>query len=95
MKNLEIENIESSIAYCEAKGLGMCFCAYAENCSGDEIMVVGFNPDSGYTYIALESGIDICSMLGREVQYLVTNFENGEETFFSDYNEAINFRYAD
>jgi hypothetical protein len=51
-------------------------------------MDVGFNSNSGYVYISLENGISICSMLGRGVEYLVTNFEDGEETFFESYGEA-------
>jgi hypothetical protein len=89
MKNiLEIHNVSDSIAYCEAQGLANCFEAYADECAGESIMDVGFNPNSGYVYIALENGISICSMLGRGVEYLVTNFEDGEETFFESYGEA-------
>jgi len=86
--NLEIHNVSDSIAYCEAQGLAICFQAYADECAGESIMDVGFNPNSGYVYIALENGISICSMLGRGVEYLVTNFEDGEETFSESYNEA-------
>ncbi len=86
---MEIQGLKESIAFCEAQGLGKCFQAYADNCAGEDIMEVGFNPNSGYTYIALENGVSICSMLGREVEYLVTNFENGDETFFKSYEQAI------
>ena len=79
-----------SIAYCEAKGLSLCFGAYAENCSRENIMEVGFNPNSGYVYIALENGVQICSAFGREVEYLITNNETGEETFYENYEEAEN-----
>ena len=54
---------------------------------------VGFNPNSGCVYIALEEGVTICSMLGNDVEYLVTNFNNGEEFFFDNYEEAKNFCY--
>ena len=76
----------------EAIGLSKVFMAYAENCTNEEIMYsgVGFNPNSGYVYIALENGISICSMLGQEVEYLVTNFDNGQENFYSTYYEAKN-----
>jgi hypothetical protein len=53
------------------------------------VSAVGFNDNSGYVYIALEEGVDICSMLGREVEYLVTCFETGEEFFFDNYQDAI------
>lgn len=88
MENLVIHNL-SSPAYCEAKGLSLVWGAYADNCSREDITEVGFNKNSGYVYIALENGVSICSMLGRDVEYLVTNFETGEETFYNDYETAI------
>jgi len=80
-------NLESP-SYCEAKGLSKVFGAYADNSSLEDIMEVGFNPNSGYVYIALENGISICSMLGRTVEYLVTDFEDGTEYFLDTYTEA-------
>lgn len=92
MKNsIEIYGLNDSIAYCEAQGLANCFSAYAEHVGTETIQAIGFNENSGYTYIALENGISICSMIGREVEYLVTNFDNGEEYFFSTYKEAETF----
>lgn len=86
---MEIHGLDS-IAFCEAKGLSICFEAYANNCPGEDIMQIGFNPNSGYVYIALENGVSICSMLGRDVEFLVTDFEDGQEFFFENYDEAIN-----
>jgi len=81
-------NLESP-AYYEAKGLSKVFGAYADNCSREDIMEVGFNANSGYVYIALENGISICSMLGQDVEYLVTDFEVGCTEYFLDtYEEA-------
>jgi len=94
MKTLEINNLEKNVAYCEAIGLSKCFAAYADNCASDAILEIGFNENSGYTYIALESGITICSMLGNDVEYLVTNFEDHSETFFNEYKDAINFQFV-
>lgn len=48
----------------------------------------GFNTNSGYVYIALGNGISICSCFGQSVDYLVTDFEDGEETFFPTYEGA-------
>jgi len=79
------------VACCEAHGLGLCFIAYSDYSAGEEILEVGFNSNSGYVYIALENGISICSMLGREVEYLVTDFNTGEEHFFDSYHEAETF----
>ena len=86
---IEITGIGNSISYCEAKGLGLIFQAYANQCANEEIMGVGFKANSGYVYIALENGISICSCMGHQVDYLVTNFYNGEETFYDTYQEAI------
>jgi hypothetical protein len=86
---MEIHNINSEIAFCEAKGLSKVFAAYAANCASETIMEVGFNPNSGYVYIALENGVSICSCLGSDVEYLVTDFEDGEEYFLDTYEEAI------
>jgi hypothetical protein len=86
---IEITGIGNSISYCEAKGLGLIFQAYANQCANEEIMGVGFNANSGYVYIALENGISICSCMGHQVDYLVTNFYNGEETFYDTYKEAL------
>ena len=90
-QSIEINGLCENISFCEAQGLAKIFQAYADNCSGDDIMAVGFNANSGYTYIALENGISICSMLGSEAEFLVTNFEDGEETFFDSFEEAVNF----
>jgi hypothetical protein len=86
---MEIFNLERP-AFCEAMGLSKVFKAYADNCTGEDIMMTGFNENSGYVYIALENGISICSMLGRDVEFLVTDFEDGQEFFFDSYDEAIN-----
>jgi hypothetical protein len=79
-----------NIAPCEAMGLSKCFEAYAS--IGEEIMEdgIGFNPNSGYVYIALENGISICSMLGREVEYIIFHPETSDETFCGTYEEAQN-----
>jgi hypothetical protein len=92
-QSLTIYGLSDNIAYCEAKGLSNCFKAYADYCSRESIMDggIGFNSNSGYVYIGLENGIQICSMLGRDVEYLVTDFETGEENFFDTYEEAEKF----
>ena len=55
------------------------------------IFGTGFNTSSGYVYIALENGISICSCFGQEVDYLVTDYETGEEQFFDTYEEALEY----
>ena len=95
MRNIQqitINGFDShSLCYLEALGMSKVFEAYAS--IGEEILEdgIGFNPSSGYVYIALENGVSICSMLGRDVEYLVTNMRNGEEHFFETYEEAENF----
>lgn len=89
---LTIHGFDSdSMCYLEALGMSKVFEAYAE--IGETMMQggIGFNPNSGYVYIALENGITICSMLGQDVEYLVTNMNNGEEHFFDSYQEAEAF----
>jgi NurA-like 5'-3' nuclease len=95
MRNIQqitINGFDShSLCYLEALGMSKVFEAYAS--IGEEILEdgIGFNPNSGYVYIALENGVSICSMLGRDVEYLVTNMKNGEEHFFDSYEEANSF----
>ena len=87
MKNeLTINGLQSSFAYCESIGLSKCFEAYAN--IGEDILELGFNPNSGYVYIALENGVSICSMLGQDVEYLVNDFDSGLEFIYDTYQEA-------
>jgi hypothetical protein len=90
-QELTIYGLNENIAYCEAIGLSKCFEAYARLDCGD-IMEggIGFNPNSGYVYIALEEGVTICSMLGRAVEYQVTDFNSGLEFIFDTMEEAEN-----
>lgn len=92
-ETLTIYGLSENIAFCEAKGLSNIFSAYAEIVGREDISEdgIGFNANSGYVYLALENGVSICSMLGRDVVYLVTDFYNGEERFFKTYEEAEKF----
>jgi hypothetical protein len=81
-----------NFAYAEANGLSKCFEAYADYATAENIFEIGFNQNSGYVYICLEDiNISICSMLGQDVEYLVTNFETGKEYFFESFTEAQTF----
>jgi hypothetical protein len=62
--------------------------AYLGNCFGEEIMDIGMNNNSGYVYIALENGVQIASCFGQDVEFIITDFDNGEEEFFDNYYEA-------
>jgi len=97
MKNYQLNSYlqlngftDQSICMKEAVGLSKCFAAYAEFTPNEEIIEIGFNPNSGYVYISLEHySISICSMVGCDVEYLVTDFEDGEEYFFDSYEDAV------
>lgn len=99
---IQIHGLES-FSFCETKGLAKCFNAYDDIVVElhDKLAFtdlpyipdvmdggIGFNANSGYVYIALEDGITIASMLGRDVEYLVTDYNDGEEFFFDTYKEA-------
>lgn len=76
-----------SFAYLEAKGKSKVWAAYANHFAGEEIMEEGFNSNSGYVYIALETGLSIASAFGQDVEYIINDFDSGEEKFFDSYEE--------
>jgi hypothetical protein len=84
---------QTSFAYLEAKGKSKVWAAYAENCSGEEIMEEGFNINSGYVYLALENGLTIASSFGQDVEFIVNDFESGEEIFFESFEEMGNYLF--
>ena len=88
--SVEMYGFNDSIAYCEAQGLANVFQAYANECSGEQIMQIGFNQNSGVVYIALENGISICSSMGDNADYLFTDFD-GDEHWFLEYDQAVNY----
>lgn len=90
---MAINNLNSTIAYCEAKGLAKVFNSYAHFCAGEEILDIGFNNNSGYVYIFLENSISICSLLGSHTEYLINDPETGQELFFETYYEAYTKLY--
>lgn len=89
MGKLVLNGFESAITYTSAQSLGKVFEAYAQDSADEDIMEIGFNANSGYVYIALENGITIASIYGNEVEYIVTDFESGEEFYLDSYDEAI------
>ena len=88
---MEIYNLSESICYLEAVGLSKVFAAYAENAAGEDINMIGFNQNTGYIYIYLENGVSICSCLGQAVEYLINDFETGEDHFFNTYDELLKY----
>lgn len=73
----------------DIRSLELVLKAYRENAHREEIEDIGFNENSGYVYIYLENGISICSCFGNDVEYLIPDFETGDEAFYEDYNDAI------
>ena len=92
---MELHNLSTGIAHSEAVGLSNVFKAYAYECNRESIESIGFNPNSGYVYIALENGISICSCMGEEPEFLVTDFNSGDEKFFDSYDEALNYEFIE
>ena len=92
---IQIFGLSDHIAHCEAMGLSHVFKAYAIECNHECIESIGFNPNSGYVYIALSNGISICSCMGQKVEFLVTDFNTGNEFFFDSYEEAINHEFTE
>ena len=79
--------MNTTLGYLDAKSKSIVWMAYAENFAGEEIMEEGFNINSGYVYIALENGITIASTFGQPVEYIVFDFEEGQEIFFYSIEE--------
>lgn len=77
----------NSLGYLDAKSKSIVWAAYAENFAGEEIMEEGFNINSGYVYLALENGVTIASAFGQPVEYIVFDFEEGQEIFFYSIEE--------
>jgi hypothetical protein len=78
---------QNSLAYLEAKGMSKVWEAYAEHYASEEIMEEGFNPNSGYVYIALENGITIASSFGQDVVYIIYDFDTDDEMIFDSFEE--------
>lgn len=77
-----------SLAYLEAKGLKKCLNAYAEYFASEHIMEIGFNEQTGYVYIALEfDSLQIASLCSGDVEFIYTDFETGEETFYETFED--------
>jgi len=89
-KYLELTYFDyDGVAYSEAKGLAKVWEAYAEECTGEAIMAVGFNQFTGLVYIALDNGVSIISSFGDDAEFLVSDIMNGEEYIFTSYDEAL------
>jgi hypothetical protein len=79
--------MENSFAYLESIGKSKIWKAYADNFANEDILEEGFNPNSGYIYIALENGITICRCVGQYVEYIVFDNETENELILDNYEE--------
>jgi hypothetical protein len=79
--------MQNSFAYLDAKSKAIVWRTYAESFSNMTIMEEGFNPNSGYVYIALEIGVTIASAFGHEAEFIVYDYEKQEETFIESIQE--------
>jgi hypothetical protein len=82
-------SLGESIAYCEAQGVSKVFAEYAKHHTGEEIESLGFNSNSGYVYLSLDSGFQIVSMLGQDIEYCISDFITGDEIFFDSWAELL------
>lgn len=83
-------NFLSSLGSSDIESFILVIQSYLDNARNEDIMETGFNTSSGYVYIALENGVQIASRFGQDVEYIVYDFETGDEHFFDTYEEAIN-----
>jgi hypothetical protein len=79
--------MENSFAYLESIGKSKVWKAYADNFANEDILEEGFNPNSGYVYIALENGVTIGSCVGNDVEFIVYDDQQDEELFLDSYTE--------
>lgn len=77
----------NSFGYSDAKSKAVVWTAYAENFAGEEIMEEGFNPNTGYVYIALENGVTIASSFGQSVDFFIYDNETDQELEFNSIEE--------
>lgn len=82
---------QNSFAYLEAVGKSKVWMAYAEHFASEEILEEGFNPNSGYVYIALENGVTIASLLGGDVDFIIYDETEGQEMFLYSIDELNNY----
>lgn len=95
MKRSQINDMQVYCSYDMGKAdlmsLSLLFLEMAENINLDvqDIYEIGYNSMSGYTYISLENSIDLASIMGEPVEFLVTDSEEGTEYFLETYEEAL------
>jgi hypothetical protein len=81
-------NIINTMWFLDIDSLAKVLKWYRRNTSNWSVEDIGFNTTSWYVYICLDNWVTICSCFGNDVEFLVTDFENWDEYFFDDYEEA-------
>lgn len=89
-----MENINlNKLWYADIKSLALVLQDYADNFSPNQCddldKAIWFNTNTWIAYIALDNWIQIISSFGNSVQYLVTNYDNWDESIFDSYSEAL------
>ena len=87
-----LESLLQNLKGSDLESLYIVIDAYKE-AGSPEIMEggIGMNMNSGYVYIALENGIQIASCFGQSADFLITDFESGDEFYFETYDEAADY----
>lgn len=90
-ESYHVANFINSLGASDLHSFYLCLEAYNNLDTNDRepISDVGFNQFTGYIYLALESGINICSRFGRPVIYSVYS-ESGDQEFDTHF-EACEF----
>jgi len=80
------------LGYSDLKSFILVLDAYNNLSNGNkqEVIDLGYNQHTGCVWLALESGISICSSFGQSVLYGIIH-ENGEECEFSTICEVLDF----
>jgi hypothetical protein len=81
---------QNSFGYSDALSKANVWERYANHFAGEEIMEEGFNVNSGYVYLTLEN-VTIVSAFGQPVEYIVFDFEEGQEIFFDSIEDLQNY----
>jgi len=84
MTNLDL----SKLGYSDLFSYEIVLREYNNHARGESIMETGFNTSSGYVYIALDNGIQIASCFGQDADFIIYDFESGEEHFCDTYEDA-------
>lgn len=75
----------------DMQSLTLVLDAFREFAFNQEVEDYGFNTNSGYVWLYLTNGCTIASCFGQDVDYIFTDFDNGEEVFLDTYQEWFEY----